>query len=603
MVPRPSSFAAVLAVAALVGCSGAASAPAPAPAPAPSQRPAAGARVLAIADAIVDDLFANSPDYVAMLRPPGARFDDLPDDSLPALAARQAREDGYLAELAGVDRAALGEGPEALAYDIAKETLEARRDVRVCRGELWLPVRQMGGGIQVNLANLAQAQPVGTPEARRAALARFAKLPAFVATHLANLREGLRLGYTQAAINVRQVVAQLDKMTEGPPESSPFYSPAERDADPEFRAQWAALVAREITPAWVKLRDFLRDEYLPKARTAFGVSANPDGAACYKAAIRYSTTLPLEPKVVHERGIAELAHLEAEMKALSAKSFAGADVRALLVHFSTDPAYLQKDAAAVRAQASATIARARAALPQAFGLLPTSDVIVEPIPAYQEKNASAHYLTAALDGSRPATYRIRLYQPEKQSVVLGESTAFHETVPGHHLQLNIANQRADNPRIARFLFNSGFGEGWALYAERLSDELGLYSDDASRFGMLSNAAWRAVRLIVDTGLHAFGWDRERAVLLLLEHTALSRQQAEQEVDRYISWPGQATSYMTGYLEITALRAEAEKAFGPAFDRKAFHDRVLSGGSVPLPVLRRRVEQWIAAGAHGAGGPR
>jgi uncharacterized protein (DUF885 family) len=241
------------------------------------------------------------------------------------------------------------------------------------------------------------------------------------------------------------------------------------------------------------------------------------------------------------------------------------------------------------------VERAQAALPRAFGLLPTASVVVEPIPRFQERTASAHYLSAALDGSHPATFRIRLYEVEKTSWVGGESTAFHETVPGHHLQINIANGRPDLPRIARFLFNSGFGEGWALYAERLADELGLYSDDASRLGMLSNAAWRACRLIVDSGLHAMGWDRERAIALLLDHTAMTPAQAAQEVDRYISWPGQATSYMTGYLEIAALRAKAEKAMGSRFDLRRFHDRVLENGGVPLPVLRQRIERWIAGG--------
>jgi uncharacterized protein (DUF885 family) len=338
---------------------------------------------------------------------------------------------------------------------------------------------------------------------------------------------------------------------------------------------------------------------MPRARKAYGVSANPDGAACYRAAIRLSTTVPLDAQAIHASGMAELGRLEDEMKALSAKSFGGEPLPALLQRVSKDPAYLYKDAAAVTARANAAMARAQAALPRAFGILPTAGVVVEPIPRFQERTAAAHYLSAALDGSRPATYRIRLYEAEKTSVVGGESTAFHEAVPGHHLQVNIANGRSDNPRIARFLFNSGFGEGWALYAERLADELGLYSDDGSRLGMLSNAAWRACRLIIDSGIHAFGWDRQRAIALLLEHTAMSPAQAAQEVDRYISWPGQATSYMTGYLEITALRAQAEKALGPRFDRKQFHDRVLENGSVPLPVLRRRIERWIADATRGS----
>ncbi len=193
---------------------------------------------------------------------------------------------------------------------------------------------------------------------------------------------------------------------------------------------------------------------------------------------------------------------------------------------------------------------------------------------------------------------MRLYRPEAQSRAIGEAVAFHEVVPGHHLQIAIAMEREGLPDIARFLGNSAFSEGWALYAERLADELGLYTGDADRFGMLSNFAWRAVRLVVDTGLHALGWERERAVALLLAHTALAREQAEAEIDRYIAMPGQATSYMVGYDEIRRLRAEAEAALGPGFDLRAFHDRVLEAGGVRLPLLRERVGAWLDASQPG-----
>jgi uncharacterized protein (DUF885 family) len=539
----------------------------------------------AIADAIVDDQLEENPEIGARLRPPGARFDFLPSDSLADYAARQAREDRWRSDLAA-------SAPSGLSYDVATEVLGARNQARVCRFELW-NVKQMGG-FQVGLADLALSQPVGTPDLRAQAIARFSKFPTYVNTQIANLREGQRLGYSQWEGNVRQVLEQLERLTSTPPEASPYFGPATNDPDPAFRARWTELVTKDINPALVRYRDYLRDEYLPHARKAFGVSGNPGGADCYRASIRLYTTLPLDAKAVHDAGLAELARLEAEMSALSAKSFGGMPVKTLLERFSHDPQYLHRDAADVTALANSAVKRAEAALPQAFGILPSARVIVEPIPKFQERTAAAHYRPAALDGSEPATYRIRLYEPDKTSVVLGESTAFHETVPGHHLQFDIASKRAGNPRIVRFLFNSGYSEGWALYAERLADEMGLYSNDASRMGMLSNAAWRACRLIVDSGLHAFGWDRDRAIALLLEHTAMSAAQAAQEVDRYISWPGQATSYMIGYLEIASLRAEAEKRLGARFDRKQFHDRVLENGSIPLPVLRRRIEAWITS---------
>jgi uncharacterized protein (DUF885 family) len=283
------------------------------------------------------------------------------------------------------------------------------------------------------------------------------------------------------------------------------------------------------------------------------------------------------------------------MKEIAARSFGSAEVPALLDRLRTDPAYRYRDRDEMMTQARATIAKARAAMPRAFGLLPPDDVEVEPIPEFLEKTAAAHYQRAAIDGSRAATFRIRLYQADQQSKVLGESVAFHEAIPGHHLQTDIASHRGDAvPALLRFGFNSGYGEGWALYAEQLADELGLYSSDADRLGMLSNRAWRAVRLIVDTGIHALGWDRQRAIDTMLAHTATSPDMAAAEVDRYIAWPGQACAYMLGYLTITSLRDEARRELGARFDLRAFHDRVLEDGAVPLPVLERWVRAWIAS---------
>jgi uncharacterized protein (DUF885 family) len=557
----------------------------------PGSGAAPEARALALADAVVADAFEQLPERVALLRPPGARYDGMPDDSLAGVAAREARRDGWLAELEALP-APLADPDAELARAVALARLADWRAARVCRFELW-DVNQMDGW-QVRFANLAATQPVGIEAARAAALARFGMLPAYIETLEANLREGLRRGYSAPRVIVQHVIDQLGELAAQAPSASPFASPALRDGDAAFRERWLALVGGEILPAVRRHRAFLEEVYLPAARAEVGVSHSPDGPACYRAALRVSTTLDVAPEWVRDAGRAELADIEGEMRTLAARSFRGAPVAELLVRFRTDPAFRFRDRDDVLAQARAAMARAEAALPRAFGLLPSKPAVLEPIPAFQERTAAPHYLTAALDGSRPAAYRVRLYRPEHQSRVIGESTAFHEVVPGHHLQVNVANDRAELPAIVRFLGNSGFSEGWALYAERLSDELGLYTSDADRFGMESNFAWRAVRMIVDSGLHAFGMEREAAVELLLAHTALSPEQAAAEVDRYIAWPGQASSYLTGCLEIQRLRAEAERALGPAFDLRAFHDVVLGGGGVPLSLLRARVEAWVAA---------
>ncbi len=549
---------------------------------------------LSLGDRVLADVFERFPLLPTMLHAPGVRFDTLADRSIAATRALEAKDDATLAELRGIDPRALATNkPAELSYDVALETVERDANLRPCKNELWSISPTSNGWLQ-EFAAFAEVQPVGTDALRAQALARFGKMPAYVDGQIVNLREGLRQGYVAYEGTVRAVLGQLDKLLAAPAGSSPLMLLAERDGSPEFRARLAAVVDGGIVPAIRRYRDFVEHEYLPRARKTPGLASQKDGDRCYRGSLRTATTLDLDPRQVHQTGWEELAQIEAEMKAVSAKSFGGADPKVLLERFRSDATYHYRSRDEMIALAQATIERARAAMPRAFGLLPPDAVTVEPIPAFLEKSSAHHYQAAALDGSRPATYRIRLYQPEQQSKVLGESTAFHETIPGHHLQIDIATHRPDVPPIARFVFNSGFGEGWGLYAEQLADELGLYSSDADRLGMLSNRAWRAVRLIVDSGIHSLGWDRQRAIDTLLAHTATSPDFVASEVDRYIAWPGQACAYMIGYLEITRLREDAMRKLGSRFDLRRFHDRVLENGSIPLPVLRRKIEAWIAS---------
>ena len=242
----------------------------------------------------------------------------------------------------------------------------------------------------------------------------------------------------------------------------------------------------------------------------------------------------------------------------------------------------------------AALARAKTAVPNWFGLVPKADVRIEPYPKYREKNGSSEYNPPAEDGSRPALFYINAYEAEKKSRAPAESTAFHETIPGHHLQMAIALERKEIHPIGRYITNSGFVEGWALYAERLADEMKLYSSDLDRIGMLSEQTFRASRLVVDTGIHTMGWTRQQAIDYMLAHTAEAADDISAEVDRYIVWPGQATSYMLGMLEIRDARDEAQQAMGAKFDIKAFHDRVLEDGAVPITFLSSKIRSWIAA---------
>ncbi|CAA9304907.1 MAG: protein of unknown function DUF885 [uncultured Gemmatimonadetes bacterium] len=560
------------------------------PTPAAAPRSAA-AEVTAIADDYMARAVEESPELVTYLGLPGKSHGGLTDNSPEALAASDRREDEWAARLARVDSAAVGEGPERLTYGFLRQALESARQSRVCRGELWA-VSQLTGW-QTQYPFLASIQPVGTPELRDQALARFRQLPRFIDNETGRLRTGLAQGYSSPRLNVRRVIEQLDGLIAPAPAQSPFFAAAQRDSTPEFRRAWEALIASEINPALRRHRDFLRDEYLPAAREAIAVSTLPNGAECYRAQVRAFTTLELDPRQIHQTGLEQIARIDAEMLAIARRSFATSDVPALLTAFRTERRYGFQTRQEIIDFTTRAMDRARREMPKWFGRMPRADVVIEPYREFEEKSAPlGSYDAPAEDGSRPGIYHINTYEPEKQTRVGAESTAFHEAIPGHHLQLAIAQERKDAHPLTRFLGNSGFSEGWGLYAERLADEMGLFSSDLDRMGLLSNEALRAARMVVDPGMHVLGWTRQQAIDYMLAHTAETRGSIEDEVDRYIVWPGQATAYMVGSLEIMRLRDLARRELGPRFDIRVFHDKVLEDGTVTLPMLREKIQRWV-----------
>jgi uncharacterized protein (DUF885 family) len=556
-------------------------------APEPARPEPADAKVRELADAYVAGLFQQFPEtptYYSLKDQPHDRLTDL---SLASQRAWEAKEDRWLAGVTAIDHQAIQSASLRSTYEILREELEASVQRRVCRSELW-NVSQMQGWL-VTLGYLVTIQPTGTDQARKEAVARWRSLPAHLDQHTANLREGVKLGYTAPRHIVRIVAGQVRQMAATPVTDSPFYTPATADKTPEFQAEFRRIVQEEIAPAALRYADFLEKDYLPAAREAIAVSSNPGGASCYAASIRGWSTLPKTPQEVHDIGLREVARLDAEMKAIAERSFKTSDVRALLQRLRTDPRYTFKSREELIAYSRAALARARVAAPQWFGILPKADVRIEPYPAYREQSgAPGEYNAPAEDGSRPGLFYINASEPTKTTRADNESTAFHETIPGHHLQTAIAVERRDNHPLARYVGNSGYGEGWGLYAEELADEMKLFSGDLDRLGMLSSQNWRAARLVVDTGLHALGWTRQQAIDYMLAHTPQSQQSATSEVDRYIIMPGQATAYMLGKLEIVAARQEAQKKLGDKFDIRRFHDRVLDEGAVPLSYLRAKL---------------
>ena len=560
----------------------------PAPASAP---PASDARVQQIADAYLTAYFDRYPEEGTSYGVTGRRHDGLFENSLGALADWQKREDAWLADVKRVDPATLTKAPLKATYAILREALEASIDARVCRTELW-NVSQMTGW-QVEYGYLVTIQPVGTDQARGEALGRFAALPRFIDSEIGNLREGLRLGYSAPKPIVRIVIDQMDTLIASADDDSPFLSPAKRDTDPGFKQAFSIILKGQLVPAFVRYREFLEREYLPAARETIAVSAHPGGAACYQASIRAHSSERLSPEEVHALGVRQMEVITASMLGIAERSYHTDNVPALLQRLRTDPAFRFKNRDELIGRSTAALARAKGAMSEWFSLVPRADVRIEPYPRFREKNAPNEYNPPAEDGSRPALFYISAYQAEMKSRAPAESTAFHETIPGHHLQIALALERKGIHPIGRYIRNGGFTEGWARYAGRLADEMHLYSSDEDRLGMLSSQAYRAARLVVDTGVHAKGWTRQQAIDYMLTHTAESPGSIASEVDRYIIWPGQATGYMLGMLRIYNVREEARLAMRDGWDIKAFHDRVLEDGAVPLPFLTEKIREWAA----------
>lgn len=550
------------------------------------------AEVNALADSYVRDYLEAFPENALVIGAPDPHPSILGDHSLPALKKWEAREDALLASLKKIDVAALAETPAANTYRFLQHLLESAVGFRACRSELW-NVSPTYTGWQGSLPVLAGMQSVEQPRNQQDAIARWSQVPKYLDDEIANLREGIKLGYTAPRHNVVTVIEQMEAMLRAPIGDSPFVQMAAPTKSASFRRTLEDQERSLIRPAITRYRDFLKNTYLAAARETIGVNALPNGAACYAAAIRYHATVAMPAQEVHDLGKAQIAAIQAEMRTIGERSFGVSDPLALLKLVRSDAKYRFKSREELIRTAEDAIARAKAALPKWFGLIPMAPIVVEPYPPFLEKTAPGGQAVSPTADGKPGKYLINAYKANEQSRAGLESTAFHEAYPGHHLQGAIALERENLHPISRYFFLSGFGEGWALYAERLSDEMGLFSSDLDRLGLLSNESLRAARLVVDSGMHALGWTRQQALEYLLAHTTETPDRGAAEIDRYIAVPGQATAYMIGNLEIRRLRNEARQKLGDKFDIREFHDVVLEDGTMPLSALRAKVERWVA----------
>jgi uncharacterized protein (DUF885 family) len=519
------------------------------------------------------------------------RFDDrIGDDSLEGIRARRRKNRAFLAQTRGIPRDRLSPR-DRVTLDLFVESLEASIAAEICAFEEWSVAVGTNPVARWNV--LPQQHRVKTADDVRKLLARYRAIPASIDHSIAHLKRGLAAGRVANAESIQRSLEMVKAQLAQPLKEWPLLSPARPGAP--YAAELGEVVEQGIRPAIARYAALLERDLLPRGRQGdrVGLHALADGLACYRSQIRETTALDQSPEELHALGRREMEKVHGEMRALGKRLFGTTDLRAIFQRLRSDRSLYFTSADEIEAKARAAVAAAKARLPSVFGILPRADVVVRRVPDYEaEYTHVAYYRQPHLDGSKPGEYFVNVLHPETRPRYEAAALAFHESVPGHHLQIAIAQERAELPAFRRHLELTAYIEGWALYSERLAEEMGLYESDLDRMGMLSYDSWRAARLVVDTGLHAMGWDRQAAVRYMVENTPLAENNISNEVDRYISWPGQALGYKVGQLEIFRLRRWAEAELGPRFDLRGFHDVVLGSGAVTLPVLGDQVREWV-----------
>ncbi len=516
------------------------------------------------------------------------RFDArLEDESPAARDAWRAQLDDFESRLAAHE-----DGDDLITRAALSETLIADRGF--LEGELGAFNVDPMNGPQVDLLNIPSYHSARSPSEADALLERWRAMPAYLDQAGDNLRQSLADGRVGVSTLVSKVLEQIGDLLAREDADWPLMEPA-KDA-PQLRDDLLRMVREEIRSAFERYRAVIADEIAPRARSDDepGLLHVPGGAEVYARVARSHTSLDTPPEEVHRIGLAEIERIDAEFTELGARLLKAHDLEATLRSLRDDPALYFETRDEVFETAVRSLDRANAATPEWFGRLPKAPCEVVRTPAHEEKHSTiAYYREPSADGSRPGQYYINTYAPETRPRYEAETLAFHESVPGHHLQLAIMQELEDLPAFRRFNGTTAYIEGWGLYSERLSEEMGLLSGELDRFGVLSFDAWRASRLVVDTGIHAMGWTRQQAIDFMTAHTALGTNNIGNEVDRYIAWPGQALAYKLGQMELLRLRAEARDRQGDRFDIRSFHDAVLGSGALPLPVLRQVVEAELA----------
>ena len=519
--------------------------------------------------------------------------DQLGDYSLAAPEARHQRDLADLARIKAIDASGFPE-QDMISHDLFLRQLQQRvEDYDLKEFEMPLSASGGGGGIHANLADLPLSMPFDSVKHYDDYIARLHQIPrAFLQTE-----EVLRAGVKDGLVPVHFIAEKIPGQAEGVVAANPFVLPLKKfpasfsEADKKrLTDEITDTVNKEVFPAYKQFASFVTTEYVPHTRTTLSINSLGGGKRRYQATLRRFTTTDLTAEQIHAIGLKEVDRITGEMAAL-AKANGYKDLASFREHVESDPKYQPASADAIVEDFRKYIAQMQPRLPELFNLLPKTAVTVEPIPPFQAA-AATHYQGGTPDGKRPGRVSVAVSDPTHRSFINDEAVAYHEGVPGHHLQITIQQSLTGLPEFRKHGGNSAYTEGWGLYAEELGKEIGFYQDPGSDYGRLRSELFRAVRLVVDTGIHDMGWSRDQVVEYMRNSHAVDEPTIQAETDRYISGPGQACSYKLGQLKIRELRERAKQQLGSRFDLKTFHDEILSGGALPLDALDARVNRWI-----------
>lgn len=583
------------------------------------QRETSARTTPAASDAPVEDASARAARLTALyaqyweelleLNPVQATFqgDARYNDQLPDFGSAEYRgqvrafNERWLKTVEGVGKDGL-QGQDLLSYEIF--VAERRNALEAERFPGWMmPVNQMGSiaSYAVLLGSGTNAQPFATVADYEAWLRRAARIPVLLDTEIANMRAGIEANVVQPRVVMEKVLPQFDAILVDEVEKSPFWAPVANFPDDMAEADRArltdafrTLIAEQLNPALRRQRDFIANEYLPHTRDSVGLDALPDGMAWYAFSVGQQTTSDLTPEAIHQIGLDEVARIHEQIRGVMAETKFDGSLQEFFRFMQTDKRFEFRSEDALLAHYRGIEQKIEARVPELFSLTPEAGFEIRPVEAFRaESAAGGSYMPPSEDGSRPGIFYVNTFDLPTRKRWDAEDLFLHEAIPGHHFQLALQQELTDLPAFRRFGGETAYIEGWGLYAEGLGKALGLYTDPYDYFGRLQGELWRAVRLVVDTGLHSKGWTRQQVLDYMFENASVSEPDAIAEAERYIAWPGQALAYKIGELKIQELRRRSEAELGEAFDIRQFHAQVLKDGALPLPLLDAKITAWIA----------